>query len=128
MIRFKSQATADLLMFNEHGIKVLELWGKAVTPQGILLRSDMPAALTAIEAFLAQASASANQANGAPLADDEADLRFVVHLGAVRRQQNRVARPDDARRRLEEEHRFGGHIVAHFTGVGDVVAANADDL
>jgi len=73
MIRFKSQATADLLMFNEHGIKVLELWGKAVTPQGILLRSDMPAALTAIEAFLAQASASANQANGAPLADDEAD-------------------------------------------------------
>lgn len=68
MIRFQSRATADLRMFNEHGIKVLEIWGKAITAQGILLRAEMPGALDALQRF-----ARDSEKNKAVASDDDDD-------------------------------------------------------
>jgi len=68
MIRFQSRATADLLMFTEHGVKVLEIWGKAITARGILLRADMPAAPEAL-----QQCVHASATNTTARAEEDAD-------------------------------------------------------
>jgi len=49
---FKSKATADLLMLGSNGDELLRIIGKDVTPRGILLAADMPAAIRAIEAAI----------------------------------------------------------------------------
>lgn len=77
MIRFQSRATADLLMFTEHGVKVLEILGKAITARGILLRADMPAALEALQQF-AHDSAGNATARAEDDADDSADAKDKV--------------------------------------------------
>ena len=41
MIRFQSKVTADLVMFNEHGSVLLEIWGKKPGAKGILLAAEM---------------------------------------------------------------------------------------
>ena len=53
LYKFKSKATGDLIMLEQHGSLVLRLIGKEPAPKGILLCADMPRALhdlqTAIE-------------------------------------------------------------------------------
>ena len=76
MIRFQSRATADLLMFTEHGVKVLEIWRKAITARGILLRADMPAALGALQQFAHDGSATAHAEDDTD--DDSTDAKDKV--------------------------------------------------
>ena len=46
--RFKSKATADLLMLGAEGERVLRLIGKEPSPQGIIEVHQMPAAIEAL--------------------------------------------------------------------------------
>ena len=62
------------------------------------------------------------------LADDDADLPFVLDLRRLRREHDGLAVRDHARRRLEKDQRLLRDLVADLLGVIAVVAADADDL
>jgi hypothetical protein len=51
MITFKSQATGDLVMLNQHAEALLKLLGKTAAAAGIIEVVDMPLALTALRAI-----------------------------------------------------------------------------
>ena len=59
LYKFKSRATPDLIMLEPNGRRVLQLIGKPVDEQqGILQPADMPAAIAALEAAMAQEEAA----------------------------------------------------------------------
>jgi hypothetical protein len=62
MIKFKSQATGDLVMVQAHATAVLRLLGKSAEGQGILVPEDMPAALATLKALPDQDDRSVAQA------------------------------------------------------------------
>jgi hypothetical protein len=51
--KFKSKATADLIMLGPHGDQILRLAGREPTAQGIFDVADMPALLAAWQAAIA---------------------------------------------------------------------------
>ena len=53
---FKSKATANLIMLQANGTRLLQIIGKDPAAQGIVLPDQMPAALLALEAAVAQVS------------------------------------------------------------------------
>ena len=61
---FKSNAAANLIMLQPNGERMLEIIGKEVTAQGILLPEHMPAAITALDAALRHEEGGAQ--SGAP--------------------------------------------------------------
>lgn len=50
-IKFKSQATGDLVMVQAHALALLKVIGKPDSVRGILEPADMPAALQALRAL-----------------------------------------------------------------------------
>lgn len=57
MYKFKSRATGDLIMLEPNGRQILALIGKLDSPtagKGILLPTEMPAAIAALEAAVAE--------------------------------------------------------------------------
>jgi len=54
LYKFKSKATGDLIMLEPNGRRVLEIIGKDAGPKGIILPEEMPAAISALEAAIAQ--------------------------------------------------------------------------
>jgi hypothetical protein len=48
LYKFKSKNAGDLIMLEPHGRKVLEVIGKDPGPKGIILASQMPAAIQAL--------------------------------------------------------------------------------
>lgn len=79
---FKSKAAANLIMLQPNGERILKIIGKDLTPKGIILPQQMPAALAALEAALAQEDAALKAAvdearsNGeAPPRPDSVSLR-----------------------------------------------------
>ena len=60
LYRFKSRETADLIMLEPHGKRILQVLGKDPAHQGILLAQDMPAAIEKLRAA-AQAEEEAHQ-------------------------------------------------------------------
>lgn len=73
LYNFKSPAAATLTMLQPNGERVLEIIGKDTGAKGIILPAQMPAAIAALEAAMAQEAAalqtatSAAKANGEPL-------------------------------------------------------------
>ncbi len=65
-------------MFTEHGVKVLEIWGKAITARGILLRADMPAALEALQQFAYDSAGNATARTEGDADDDSAEAEGKV--------------------------------------------------
>jgi Domain of unknown function (DUF1840) len=53
LYKFKSQATADVIMLHANGRQMLEIIGKDDTPQGIITVAQIPAAVVALEAAVA---------------------------------------------------------------------------
>ena len=51
---FKSKASANLIMLQPNGERMLEIIGKDASGKGILLPEHMPAAIAALEAALAE--------------------------------------------------------------------------
>jgi len=54
LYKFKSKNTGDVIMLEPHGRQVLEIIGKEAGPKGIILPEQMPAALLALRAAIAQ--------------------------------------------------------------------------
>src|SRR5680860_1496464 len=61
-------------------------------------------------------------------ADHDGEFALEVHVVALPRIKDRLARPDDARVRFQEDQRLLRHVAAHFLGVCQVVLADANDL
>jgi hypothetical protein len=57
LYKFKSKAAGDLIMLEPNGRRVLEIIGKGTGPKGIILPAEMPAAMHALEAAIAQEEA-----------------------------------------------------------------------
>jgi regulator of protease activity HflC (stomatin/prohibitin superfamily) len=57
LFKFKSKAAGDLIMLEPNGRRVLEIIGKEPDPKGIILPEQMPAAVAALEAAIAQEEA-----------------------------------------------------------------------
>lgn len=70
-VKFKSQATEDLLMLQAHAQQVLQLIGKDAAGSGILEPQDMPAALATLRNL---PEPSAEVVESAPAAQDDDDL------------------------------------------------------
>ena len=51
LYKFKSKVTADLIMLEPNGRRMLEIVGKEPGPQGIILSKDMPAAIAALDDY-----------------------------------------------------------------------------
>ena len=69
MVKFKSKATADLVMLGAHAKVVLSVWGKDLNGAGILQAGDIPAAVAALQRYAEQHDR----------ADDDSEL--VAHDG-----------------------------------------------
>jgi len=76
LYKFKSRATADLIMLEPNGRRMLQIIGKPVDEkQGILLPADMPAAITALEAAIEQEEARQKTAREDAVARGEEPLK-----------------------------------------------------
>ncbi len=61
LFKFKSQATADVLMLEVNGRQLLEIMGKEPSRQGIVTVAQLPGAVAALQAAIAQAEAAPTQ-------------------------------------------------------------------
>jgi hypothetical protein len=52
--KFKSQATGDVIMLQLNGEQMLKIIGKSPAPQGVITVAQIPAAMTALEAAIAE--------------------------------------------------------------------------
>ncbi len=72
LYKFKSRAAPDLIMLEPNGRRMLQLIGKpADAKQGILQPADMPAAIAALEAAIAQEEAERRAAEAEAAAKGE---------------------------------------------------------
>ena len=84
---FKSTPTGDLILLEPAGRRVLEIIGKAPEAKGIILASQIPAALAALEAALAQEDAQNKQAHAheGGDADEQEDVNSITDTVSLRR-------------------------------------------
>ena len=84
LFKFKSKATGDLIMLEANGRRVLQIIGKEPSATGIILPEQMPAAIDALQAAIAQEEAAVEAAKLAakeagkdanPAASDAVPLR-----------------------------------------------------
>ena len=86
LYKFKSKAAGDVIMLEANGQRVLEIIGKSPDAKGIILPEQMPAAIDALQAAIAQeeaardaAVAQARAENGTPPRFDAVSLRQRAH-------------------------------------------------
>ncbi|MEI7784419.1 MAG: DUF1840 domain-containing protein [Betaproteobacteria bacterium] len=65
LYRFKSRNVGDVIMLEPNGKRVLEIIGKEAGPQGIVLAEQMPLAIAALQAAVAQEELEFAQARAA---------------------------------------------------------------
>ena len=65
LFKFKSKATGDLIMLEANGRRVLQIIGKEPSATGIVLPEQMPAAVEALQAAIAQEEAAVEAAKQA---------------------------------------------------------------
>ena len=98
LYKFKSKSCGDLIMLEPNGRRVLEIIGKTPGPQGIILYSQIAAAIGALESAVAAEDALAAQARqGDPDEDEDTRRPQAVSL------RQRVAPFIDMLRRSEAE-------------------------
>ena len=75
LYKFKSRATADLIMLEPHGRQIVSILGKAPGASGIVTAAQIPAAIAALEAALAadEAQPPVDEAQDEAAADDRKD-------------------------------------------------------
>ena len=62
LYKFKSRATADLIMLEPQGRQMVSLMGKTPGPNGIITVAQIPAAIAALEAAVAAEAATRSDA------------------------------------------------------------------
>jgi Domain of unknown function (DUF1840) len=77
LYKFKSKAGGDVIMLGPNGDQLLKLIGKDSTPSGILEVAQMPAAIAALEAAVAQDEAVRAQRGAADEAEDAAGAKGI---------------------------------------------------
>ena len=100
LYKFKSKAAGDLIMLEPNGRRVLEIIGKDAGPKGIILPEQMPAALSALEAAIAQEEADQKARADEARAKGEVAPKF----DAVSLRQRAVPFVDLLRRAHKEGH------------------------
>ncbi|MBS0293866.1 MAG: DUF1840 domain-containing protein [Proteobacteria bacterium] len=100
LFKFKSRATADLIMLEPNGRQLLEIIGKTPDPHGIVTAAQIPAAIAALEAAVladeAHAGASADE-------DEAADEGTQPPRDTVRLRQRAAPFIDMLRRSAAED-------------------------
>jgi regulator of protease activity HflC (stomatin/prohibitin superfamily) len=76
LYKFKSKAAGDLIMLEPNGRRVLQVIGKDAAPKGIILPEQMPAAIAALEAAIAQEEADQQAAIAEAKAKGEVPATF----------------------------------------------------
>lgn len=76
LYRFKSRETADLVMLEPHGRRVLEILGKDPDQPGIIVPDQMPGAIAALRAAVAEEEAHQRQQREEAEARGEATPQF----------------------------------------------------
>lgn len=80
LYKFKSRATADLILLEPHGRRLLQAMGKEPAPQGIVTVAQIPAVIAALEAAVAMdersraEAAQADEVDEAQPRDSEQDM------------------------------------------------------
>ena len=100
LYKFKSKNTGDVIMLEPHGRQVLEIINKEAGPKGIILPEQMPAALLALQAAIAQEELPERQQQLAQNAEQKSQspaialrhrtLPFMQMLEACHRQGDSV--------------------------------------
>lgn len=102
LFKFKSRATADLIMLEPNGRQLLEIIGKSPDDaHGIVTAAQIPVAIAALEAAVA-----ADEAAGAAPAEEgeDADEDLQPARDSVRLRQRAAPFIDMLRRSAAEEH------------------------
>lgn len=80
LYKFKSKTTGDVIMLQPNGRRVLDIIGKDSAPgtgdKGIILPSEMAAAIAALEAAIAQEDAQRKVAIEKALAENQSPPQF----------------------------------------------------
>lgn len=73
LFKFKSQATADMIMLEPDARKVLQIIGKDASPRGIITTDQIPQAIAALQAAVAAEDERAQAAKTQDLDQDPED-------------------------------------------------------
>ncbi len=101
LFKFKSRATADLIMLEPNGRQLLEIIGKSPGAHGIVTVAQIPAAIAALEAAVAADEAAGN---APPDEDEGTDEVDAPQRDRVRLRQRAAPFIDMLRRSAAEEH------------------------
>ncbi len=84
LYRFKSRASQDFVMLEVNARQVLDIIGKPISPQGIVTVAQIPAAISALEAAMAQESANVHNDDSFAV-EGHANDAEIQHVGLRQR-------------------------------------------
>lgn len=85
LYRFKSQATADVVMLEANARQLLDIMGKSSAPKGILTAGEIPGALSALEAALQNDTTQNKHNHDSFAAENHAEDAERQHVGLYQR-------------------------------------------
>jgi len=86
LYRFKSQASADVVMLEANARHLLDIIGKSAGPSGIITVDQMPAAIAALEAAVQREAQISHHGNHDPHAVEDHDAQAEAqHVGLHQR-------------------------------------------
>ena len=85
LYRFKSQATADIVMLEANARQLLEIAGKSVAPQGVFTVEQIPAAVSALEAAVHRETDQHRHNHDALAAENHDEAAEREHVGLHQR-------------------------------------------
>lgn len=102
LYKFKSRATADVIMLESNGRQVLEIVGKTPGASGIIKVQQIPAAIEALEAAVADDDARRKASHEDESQDSEQDSAAAGARDAVSLRQRAAPMIDMLRRSAAE--------------------------
>jgi hypothetical protein len=85
LYRFKSQATADVVMLEANARQLLEIVGKPSGPKGIITADQIPAAVSALESAISNDAVQNQHNHDAFAVENHADDAERQHVGLHQR-------------------------------------------
>lgn len=85
LYRFKSQASADVLMLETHARQLLEAIGKPASTTGIITVDQMPAAISALQGAIQREAELGKHNHDEHAAENHEDAAEVQHIGLHQR-------------------------------------------
>lgn len=85
LFRFKSQASADVLMLEAHARQLLDIIGKSASASGIITVDQMPAAIAALQAAVQREAEMGKRNHDEHAAEGHDDAAEAQHVGLHQR-------------------------------------------